>query len=416
MRRRHRRRTLGPALLALLPCLPGPGARADGPAPAAGSAAALLEGAARAELVVAGTFSDAEELDARGRAARLSVERVLRGPAPPSALVRVAWEELAPSRPSRFAEGTRAVVALSPLPRSSLWRRRLPSGEALAVAGDGRAFLRDPAPGDLEALEAWARLEPDARRGPAGSTALARLAAQGSAGLAVAALSGLSERSQAMPEEALRALASLLTDHARPRSARAGVLALAGRRGMTDVRPEVVELAERSGPLRAEAVAALARLDGGLPAERVRQLLEAAEPALRAVAVRWAPEAGLASRARELLADDPSPEVRARAAAAWLRHRGAAGLREAEPALVDPDPSVRAAAARAAGALGEPAIAPLVALAAERDAASASGPIAALALAGPAGRAGLERLATEHGDEAVRELARFALGRAGAGH
>ena len=112
----------------------------------------------------------ARELDAKGYTAQLVVEQALgAGPAAGSALA-IAWEELASARPPRFASGDRVLVCLDALPGSTLWLRRFPDPEqrreVLVVANRGGAFLRNPLPGELDALEHYARLTPSDRAGP----------------------------------------------------------------------------------------------------------------------------------------------------------------------------------------------------------------------------------------------------------
>src|SRR5690606_38189842 len=174
----------------------GAEAAARAPAPASGGAP-LLRAAAGARRVLAGTIEAPAALDRSGWAAWLRVDRELpaaeaRGPATAAGeRVRIAWEELVPSRPPRFRDGERVLVALEPLPGWSLWRQRLPRRDALAVAEQGQAFLREPNPATIEALARWRALAAGERDGPAGADALAELVARAAAPLAEAATAEL---------------------------------------------------------------------------------------------------------------------------------------------------------------------------------------------------------------------------------
>ncbi len=275
------------------------------PAPAAGGAA-LLRAAETATATLAGAIRDPQRLDAHGWAAEIEIERVLAGEiaARPQ---RIAWEERATSRPARFAQGDRVLLALEPLPPGSLWTHRFPKRGALAVAADGFAFLRSPDPRTLALLESYLALPTASRREPAGMAALARLAAGADPALAVSALerlAGVPGLSGRLDEEARDALIAALSDEQRPLGLREKVLDLAAGARLDALRPAVASLARPGAPLEAASLAALAAIDGGIPDARARELLARPEAEVRAVATRHgaSPE-----RLAALLRSDPSP-------------------------------------------------------------------------------------------------------------
>jgi hypothetical protein len=112
-----------------------------------------------------------------------------------------------------------------------------------------------------------------------------------------------------------------------------------------------------------------------------------------------------------LLRSDSDPGVRAAAVAALAGRGGEDALEAASPGLFDSDPGVRREAVARIGARGAEAVPLCLRLAFERGSPEAGGPLAALTLAGPAGRDALAELATRHDDPRVRDLARLALGR-----
>lgn len=348
-------------------------------------------------------------MDLHGRAAELALERSLRGDLAPGERLRIAWEELGGDAPGRFRAGDRILVALEPLPDLSLWRQRFPEGGALAVAGRGTAFLRDPDAGSVDLLAAYLALPADARGGEAGAQALAALVAGAEPGLAASALTGLGPLELGAP--VTEPLASALADETRPLDLRRGILGLAAERKLAALRPGIESLAAGAGPLAPDALEALARLDGSLPAARVRELLASPDAALRAVGVRHAGAtlgvAGLADRLRS----DPAAGVRAAAVAALAARGGEEALEAASSGFFDPEPVVRREAIMKIGARGAEAVPLCLRLALERRAPEAGAPLAALAVAGPAGRDALAELATRHDDPKVRELARLALGK-----
>jgi HEAT repeat protein len=346
------------------------------------------------------------------------VERVLRGAEPATALC-IAWEELAPAEPGRFRAGERVLVALEPLPGWSIWRERLAGREAWAVAGRGRAYLRDPDAATVGALAELAALPAAQRAGVEGARRLAALVAAGPPELAEAALgrlSALDPEVWAADPEASAVLGRALADPGRPLALRRAVLSELGRRRIAALRPAVVALAEPGGELEAPAWEALGRLDGELAPELVRSLLAREDGAVRAAAVRRAGGALGPGELAGLVAGDPDPGVREAALAALFARAGEAALAAGQPALFDPEPRVRHAAAREYGARGAPAVPFLRSLVSGRPATELGAVVAALSLAGGEGRRALEEVAHGHPDPAVRRLALLALGRGGEAH
>jgi hypothetical protein len=352
-------------------------------------------------------------LDRHGYAAPLALERILAG-APPGAEAEplaIAWEELAPSRPARFAAGERVLLALEPA-ADSIWRARLEGAQAWVVAGGGEAFARAPGAAEVEALAAYLAPAPGLRAGPEAARALVALAAAASTPLAEGALDAL----DALAEPALAAaapdLAALLGDRARPLEPRRRIARLAGARRLEPLRPALLGLLaepDTEASLRGDALVALSALGGGAPAELRARALEGGDAELRAAAVRAAPPLPAAQLAA-LATRDPAPGVRAAALESLRGLPAAVASGPTLAALEDPDPRVRETAIRAAGALGEPAVPALYERAMDADVERARAPLAALALAGAAGAGALERVSLEHPDERVRALARVLLG------
>ncbi|HVP28283.1 MAG TPA: HEAT repeat domain-containing protein [Myxococcota bacterium] len=410
-RRLHRGLALALALVGA-----GLAARARAADPAAGGPP-LLEAAERATLTAVGIVHEPERVDLQGRAAWLEVESVVAGEGTPGRRVRFAWEELAQGRPDRFAEGERVLVALAPLPSGSLWHQRFPIVAGVppvrVVAAGGDAFLRRPDPVTVDLLTRYLALPAEERGGPPGALALARLVAGGEPVVAAASLRRLAElpgSAAKLGDAGARTLGGALEDAARPRGLRAAIVAFAGDQRVVALRSRLVALATPGGELEPEAIAALATLDGGLPADRAEALLASADPRVRAVAAGLVSGPKAEQRLAGLLRNDPSAEVRAAAATALLEPGGPGAVGDAAPGLFDRDSTVKAATAKAMGSLGERAVPTLQQLTMERSAEEAKGPIAALSLAGMPGARALVEIASTHPDPAVRTLARFALG------
>lgn len=385
-------------------------------APAAGGAA-LLDAAETAAAVVVGVVRQPAPVDVHGWSAGLEVERALAGALQPGSTQRIAWEELAKSRPTRFADGDRVLVALDPLPSASLWRQRFPvtkgAAPVLVVAAHGDAFLARPDAVTVDHLGRYLTLPPDARSQGAGLDALARLVQNAEPAVAASAqrrLAGLPGVESRLGEDGRSALAAAAQDAARPLDLRAAVVSWIGRARVYALRSTLEALALPSSPLQPEATQALAELDGGVAPERSDALLQSADPRMRVVGVRFAAGSQAEQRLSSLLRSDPAPEVRAAAVEALVARRGRDSVDSVTDAFFDPSPDVRAAAARSVGALGEPVVPTLQRIALERHGADANAPIVALSMAGPAGARALLEIASSHPDPAVRKVARFALG------
>lgn len=375
-----------------------------------------MHGAESAKRTVVARVESVEKLDGQGYRAGLRVERDLRATGDPASApesIAIGWEELAEGRPPRFAADERVLVALEPLPGWSLWRKRFPDGRALAVAEKGAAFLRDPDPATIEALARHLRVAPAERTEAPGVETLARLVADAVDPLALGAverLDAIAGLGGKMREPAAASLAAAISNPARSEALRRALLALAGDRRLDGVRTAVTAVTVQGPPLAGLAWAALAKIDGGLPADTVKRLLGDPDPEVRAVAVRWSAGTPEQSRARDAIAADPAPIVRAAAVETLVATGDDGAIRLGYDALFDRDASVRLAAAQALGKLGGETVPHLRELALGRDGESASGPLGALSFAGPEGQAALLELSHTHPDEAARGLARMLLG------
>lgn len=385
-------------------------ARAPGGAP-------VLRGAEDAKRVVAGRIDTAGPIDRHGWRATLVVERDLLAPASggdaAAETLAIGWEELAEGRPARFAAGDRVLVALGPLPGQTIWRKRFPKRDGFAVVERGTAFLRDPDPATLDALARYLRVAPAERTESPGVEALAELvraAAPPVAEGAVLRLESIPGVGGKLREPAAVALGAALGSEGRPEALRRSLIRLAASRKLDALRAAIADVAARPGPLAGDAWAALAALDGGLPADTVKRLLGNSDPAVRAVAVRHAAGTSEEPRALEAARSDPSPEVRAAALEAEIATGSAAALEAGFAALDDPAADVRVAASEALGARGAEVVPRLREMALARSGTGASGPLGALAFAGPEGQAALLEISHTHPSDETRGLARMLLG------
>ena len=352
-----------------------------------------------------------QAVDTSGYVATLTVLQPLRGTTA-SAPLTVLWEELARGRPPRLAGGQTVLVALADLPAGSLWRQRAASHPgARAIAADGDALVHDPSARDVELLARYAALPPGADPTPR-AAALIGIAGSASpvlAGAAVDRLRTVPQLTAAIPDAALVALLETATDGERPPPIRVAIVELAGAARRPATRPVLEQLARPGGALEAEALTALAAVDGGLPPARAEALLDRPESAVRAVGARFITGNPVERRLPSLVRSDPDGRVRAAAAVALAKTHTAWGVDGCVPALADPDPLVRSAAAEALGALGAPVVPTLEDVVRTRPA-EARGALTALALAGPTGEQALRRLSVDLPDPKLREFARLALG------
>ncbi|MFI5318849.1 MAG: hypothetical protein ACHQ6V_04675 [Myxococcota bacterium] len=376
------------------------------------AAGELLAPAENAMRVVVGTLGTPRPLDAQGWSAELAVERTLAGSAATGAALRVAWEELAPSRAVRFAPGERVLVALDPLPDGSLWSAR----ECLAPACDGEAFARAPDAASADALQRYLALPRPQRGAQAGVDALANLARRASESLALEALARLGTLpalAQNLSADARGSLAALIADPRRPGALRAAALTLAGRRKLSALAPEARALASVGGALAPAAVEALGAMSALSPAEAQRYAASR-DPALRAAALRGAPGALDATRLEALARSDAAGEVRAAALAALARREGAGAANAAVEALFDADAEVQSAALRALPAFPSESAQLLRARAfgpRANDTEALKPALAGLSVLGRDGAAVLNEIERDHPNAEIRRLAQFLLGR-----
>lgn len=378
----------------------------------------LLPAAESATSVVVGVIGEVDRIDQHGRAASLNVVRVVRGEVTEDASLRIAWEELAKSRPQRFQPGDLVLVGLDPLPSGSLWDQRFPGararGDVTAVTAAGEAYLCHPTDTDVDLLATYLALPVGKRRETPGMTALARMAATASPGPAASALArleSLGDIASGLDAEALRWLEQAMLDFERPLPLRRELLRIAADRKIAGLRPAVDRLAVAGSDLRAEALTAVAAFEGGFEQERVDELLASAAPELRAVGARFARSPASRPRLAQLVAGDASPAVRAAAATSLMAVAGLDAFKEVVPALADADSTVRLAAVEAVSRLGDTAVAPLAELVRDGTLEQATGAVLALDQIGGAGKPVLIEAATQHSAERVRHLAQLALGR-----
>jgi len=377
----------------------------------------LLEALEQGPVAVVGRIAEVRTLDRHGRAAQLVIESALVGSPPAGGPLSIAWEELSPTRPARFADGDRVLVCLEALPGASLWRTRIPDGRervrTLAVAERGNAFLRDPGAGDLRLLDHYLRLAPALRKGPTGSRHLAALAAGGAPSLSVSAARQLT-RDGVVLDEATGdlVLRALLRDAAEPADDRLAPLLLPwiGRAKPDPLRAPLAARLAAPGTVPAVLYVVQGLLDGALPAASQTRLLASESAADREAAARFASGATLDELPR-VLRSDPAPQVREAALRRLLAVRGQDALDPALEALSDRDEKVRGAAATSLAGLGAAAVPRLLDVARDWPDPAPRMAVASLSLMrSPESGVALTDIAETHSDPAVRILARLALG------
>jgi len=376
----------------------------------------LFEALERAPVSLVGRVGAPRALDDQAFGVEIEVESVLQGPLSRGARLSLAWEELSPARPARFAAGERLLVCLEPLPAHSIWAVRIPDPElrarTLTLASRGEAFVRDPRPGSLRLLEHYLALPAERRAGDPGVAHLALLAAGARTRLAVEAVAQLArvpDLDVALdPASAERLVAVLVGEDDELGDA---VLGLLRTRRPAPLRPALARLATDDGAGPARAYAGLAALDGSLPATLAGALLARDDsPAHRRIGARHA-DASLHSRLPRLLRADPDPGVRAAALERLVESDGLAALDRVLFALDDEDASVRATAMQAIGGLGEPAVPELRAVVEHGSLEAARTAVGALQACGDAGARALREIADSHPDPSLRLLAQVAIGR-----
>lgn len=386
----------------------------------AGSAsAAFLATAEKSPLLIVATVGAPARIDPHAYRAPLHVHRRVAGELNDDQVI-VAWEELAPSRPPRLVEGRRVLIALEPLPSSSLWRQRF-GGEqrpVRVIADQSNGYLALPPAPAIDALAAYLALPAERRSEAEGIAALVNLAKVDSpmAIEAVERLGQLPNLAGAIDKKSTDSLASLLQSGKRPRALRLAVIALAGQARLMALKPALEKLARPGGELEAPALSALAVLDGGFAPERAAALLQRKEPAVRAVGAATITGPLAERELPKAVRTDPAPVVRQAAAEALAASGTVWGMEGAVEALADGDAGVRSAAAQAIARRGPEAV-PFLQSALRADSPSAAGAVVTLSLLGSAGREVLTTTAASHPDEKIRVMAQLALGKApGHGH
>jgi len=405
--------------LALLAAL-SLGAAADATAPAAAGGVGLLGCLEQEERIgVVALVGPPRRLDLHGWSAEAGVERAL-GVRDSSGLgeqtIPIVWEELAPTRPTRFADGDRVLLCLQPLPSASIWRERIPDAElrhrVLAVAERGDAFLRRPSLSTLDLLEHFLALAAEDRQGAAGGAYLARLARDGELPLArdaVVHLARVSRIEDALdPSSGGWLVAALLRPDADD-ALQQEILHLVARR-----RPEALRSALQAQLAQAMpsalVYAAWAALENGLSAEVCRELLSHGSPEHRVTAARSVSGEEAARVLVPLVRGDPEPAVRAAAVTRLVALGVPEALSAGLTALRDEDSEVRDAAARGLASLGSRSVAGLIDVVERGPREASQAAVLALSEIEPEGLVALQQVATSHPDAGIRMLARMALG------
>lgn len=406
-------------LLILAACSRAP----SDPAPRAeGDAAVLLGAVSVATAYAYGEIDRVARIDRTGYRARLLVHQSVAGALPAGQPVEITWEELALQRAPRFARGDQVLVALAPLPGTTLWLHRFPpqlrTQAIFLVAAGGDAFLRHLDPASVDAFARYARLAAEQRTGPEGARALAAIVARGEGRLALAAARVLAQTAATAAledPEVTSALRSVLT-HEKPTAVVESVLALVRERDLRVLRDSVLTLAQAGTPFSRPAWEVLvAWRDAAISNQMVATWSRAAEPEWRSLAALAAARLGDPD-VLDRLAADSDPPVRQRVAEASARSEDAARVPRLVRMLGDADEGVRHAASIALARCGPVVLPALEASLFSNDSSRAPAAVLALAELGNDGRDLLARAAREHPDERVRTLAALALGKPQAEH
>ena len=334
-------------------------------------------------------------------------------------MLEVAWEEPGLSVPPRYSRGHRILVGLQPLPTASIWRQRIPLDERRDQVGfiDTKhpGAIRDPSASATHLIHHYLALSPSARLGDAGLVRLAQMMARSESALARPALARLDER-VASEEWALPPKARLEIVMALQRDDAPGLVRDL-LRWMDEARPidllEPISWAlEKSG--QGDAIrpleSARAAITGRLEPDREGMLLASEVVEERVLACRYLQGDAARRRLPGLILSDPSPRVRTVALRRWVGLEGQAAIPEVVRALDDSSSQVRRAAAELLVGLGEPAIDDLHRLTRRDASEGARMAVASLSMMGRPAQGALEDVAVDHEDEAMRTLARMALG------
>lgn len=387
--------------------------------PAQDDPRALLGAVSSARVYACGQVGRVARIDRAGYRAQLVVTHVVSGPLRAPEHLEIAWEELASHRPPRFSKGDQVLVALSPLPGTTLWLQRFPpqlrDGKTFVVAAEGTAFMRNADCRRLQPLQVYASLAPAQRATATGARALAELGASAEERLAVAALEILRTGFDhaLLSDAAITDAVARALRRSEARVKRAS-LELARVHRLEQLRKETLEIAESDpGEVGSLAWEVLVAWKDPQVFERLPAWASAPQLEWRLLAAKAAAANGT-QEVIQMALHDPVPAVRQ----ALAEHLPAdlAHLASLLTLLGDPDLDVRRAAATKIGRVGLPAVAPLEQTLSQRDPHSAQAALLALAEMGTESRAILERVAAEHPDEALRQLAALALGQVRGGH
>jgi hypothetical protein len=376
----------------------------------------FIVAAESSKLTAVGRVSAIKKIDLHGYAADLRVDQALRGAAKPGAVLKIAWEELAPSRPVRFSEGQRVLVCLDSAPNYTLWQKRFPDNlaDVLAVSREGEAFLRDPDSKTLHLLGHYLALGKGARNDPAALGYLVDMVAAAPEIVALNVLDSINARDNVatmLPDGAGAVLAGVAGDDSRSIDVRRSVLALIGRAKIRTARADIQPLTRPGADLRAAALHTVGILDDGLSAEVVAELILDEDGNVRAVAVLYLRTVDASETLVRLALTDRSPAVRVAAAHRLFVEQGKDALDDLAPALGDEDATVRTVVARDVAGLGDEVVEQLVGIADTGSERQAQGVVLAFTMMGGAGGNALSRLYKEHKNPKIRALAGITLGR-----
>lgn len=375
----------------------------------------LIVAAETSTVVAVGRVSSIERVDTHGYAANFTVERGLRGKVKVGSELRIAWEELAASRPVRFAEGTRVLLCLVPPPDYTLWHKRFPENfsDILAVARSGEAFWREPDSKTLHEFGHYLALGREGRDDPAGLAYLVDVVAVAPERLALQVLDELGRRNKLatrLPYSSAVMLMRVAADHARPNAVRRSILTLVGRTKITAAGSGLAAMTKAGSDLRPQALYVSGQLGNGLAESLVAELLEEEDGDLRAVGASYV----TGERAHQLLAalaaNDPASAVRMVAVRRLLDDYGTGALDDIAPALGDEDPMVRSVAASEAAKLGADIVPAMEELANSGSERQAEGVVLIFTKLAGAGGEALARMFKGHPNPRIRGLAGLALG------
>ncbi|GBD27231.1 hypothetical protein HRbin30_02576 [bacterium HR30] len=380
---------------------------------------AVLAAVSVAQAYVCGQVGRIARIDRTGYRAEFLVQQVLSGMLGSGERLEIAWEELATQRAPRFAKGETVLVALSALPATALWLHRFPpqlrDGKTFAVAAQGDAFLREPRCERFGALKSYVALEPNERTGRKGAQALAELGASSDERLAMAALEmlGTTFEGSALRHEAVTQGIARALGHGSA-ATRKAALDLARRHQLKELRAPILQIAQSdSTDLSRLAWEALLSWKDPELDERLAAWSSSSALEWRVLAAKVA-AATDKQQVIEQAIKDPSPLVR-QALAEHLPPESKF-LPWLLVLLGDPEQGVQRTAAIKIAQVGPAALSALEEAALRGNARKAAAAVLALAELGETSQAILERLAAEHPEESVRQLAALALGRPQAEH